>query len=169
MGRILKHRATSPVSVRGNDNMNEERTLTPAQRKAWRALYEAHGRATRRIEHALAIAGVGSLSDYAVLFTLYESPDRRVRLSELADAAMLSRSGLTRLVTRLETLGYLTRASCASDRRGTFAVLTDAGVAEMRRIWAVYSPAIAGIFGTQVSDAELDAMTVLLRRTLPAE
>jgi DNA-binding MarR family transcriptional regulator len=56
---------------------------------------------------------------------------------------MLSRSGLTRLVDRLESSGYLKREPFADDRRGTLAVLTDAGVEELRRIWAIYSAGIA--------------------------
>ncbi|MBC8140165.1 MAG: MarR family transcriptional regulator, partial [Armatimonadetes bacterium] len=122
--------------------MNEETVPTPlssAGRKAWRALYEAHALVTRRIERDLTAIGGGSLSDYGVLFTLSNAPGGRVRLSELADAAMMSRSGATRLVNRLEEGGFLERIACDTDKRGMFAVLTEAGRGEMRRIWAVYS------------------------------
>lgn len=147
---------------------SEERVLTPAERKAWRALYEAHGLVTRRIENDLHAAGVGSLSDYGVLYALYEAPNRRVRLAELADNAMLSRSGLTRLVDRLESNGYLKREPYPDDRRGTLAVLTDAGIDEMRRIWAIYSAGIARYFAAQVSDTEVATITVALRRVTAA-
>lgn len=146
----------------------EQRALTPAERKAWRALYEAHGLVTRRVENDLHAAGVGSLSDYAVLYALYEAPDRRVRLAELADIAMLSRSGMTRLVDRLESSGYLKREPYPDDKRGTLAALTDAGVEELRRIWAIYSAGIARYFAPQISDAEATTLTTTFRRVIAA-
>lgn len=147
---------------------SEERALSPAARKAWRSLYETHGLVTRRIENDLHAAGIGSLSDYAVLYALYEAPGRKVRLSELADNAMLSRSGLTRLVDRLESDGFLKREPYPGDRRGTLAVLTDTGIDEMRRIWAIYSAGIARYFATRVSDSEAETITVAFRRVVGA-
>lgn len=138
--------------------------LSPSGRKAWRALYEARATVTRRIERDLADGGGGSLSDYGVLFTLSNAPEARIRLSELADAAMMSRSGTTRLVNRLEASGFLERIACETDKRGTFAVLTDAGRGEMRRIWAVYSDGIARYFAAHLSPQELETLTPLLRR-----
>ncbi|MBC8135578.1 MAG: MarR family transcriptional regulator [Fibrella sp.] len=148
--------------------MSEERALTSVERKAWRAMYEMHGLVTRRIESDLHTAGVGSLSDYAVLYALYEAPERRVRLAELAENAMLSRSGLTRLVDRLESTGYLKREPYPDDRRGTLAVLTDAGIDEMRRIWAIYSAGIAHYFATQISETEAETITAAFRRVIGA-
>ena len=146
--------------------MKDGLSLSADERKAWRSLYEAHGIITRRIEQDLQAAGVGSLSDYAVLYALYDAPNNRVRLSDLADAAMLSRSGMTRLVSRLETSGYLRREPCENDRRGTFAVLDCAGVAEMRRIWAVYSRGIAEHFAAHLGDGETEAITKTFRRVV---
>lgn len=148
--------------------MSEERTLTPAERKAWRALYEVHGLVTRRIENDLHAAGAGSLSDYAVLYALYEAPEKRLRLAELADAGMLSRSGLTRLVDRLESNGYLRREPYPGDKRGTLAVLTNAGIDEMRRIWAIYSAGIARYFAASVTETEAVTVTVAFRRVIGA-
>ncbi|MBC8141102.1 MAG: MarR family transcriptional regulator, partial [Armatimonadetes bacterium] len=106
----------------------------------------------------------GSLSDYGVLFTLSNAPGGRVRLSELADAAMMSRSGATRLVNRLEAGGFLERIACDTDKRGMFAVLTEAGRGEMRRIWAVYSSGISRYFAAHLSPQEIETLTPLLRR-----
>lgn len=138
--------------------MAEETTLSREERLAWRALYEAQARILQRIDEDLHQAGVGSLSDYSVLFTLYEAPLRRVRLAELANAAFLSRSGLTRLVDRLETRGFLRREPCLEDRRGAFAVLTDEGIAELRRIWKVYAAGIARTFAAHLSANEIKAV-----------
>ncbi len=138
--------------------------LTKPQRMAWRAIYEGHALALRRIDRDLEEAGVGSLSDYSVLYSLYRSPGRRQRLSEVADAALLSRSGLTRLLDRLEKKGYLRREACPEDRRGLFAVLTDGGVEEMRRIWAVYSRGIATYFVPHASPDEIATVGAVFSR-----
>lgn len=142
----------------------EKLVLAREPRKAWRALFEAHARILAQIDRDLEAAQVGSLSDYDVLFTLYESPHRRLRLAELALAAVLSRSGLTRLIDRLETKGYLRREPDPSDRRGTFAVLTETGIEELRRIWAVYSQGIARYFADPLSEAEVEMVYTLFTR-----
>jgi DNA-binding MarR family transcriptional regulator len=132
--------------------------LTKAQRAAWGASFEAHARALQRIDDDLAAAGVGSLHDYDVLYMLYRAPDRRLRLSELSDAVVISRSGLTRLLDRLERRGLLHRKPCAEDRRGAYAVLTDDGLEEMRRIWAIYGRGIAEYFAAHLSAEETETI-----------
>src|SRR5215467_2431171 len=79
---------------------------------AWRAFLKAHATVVDRIDHDLAAKQRLSLSSYDVLIELYEAPDRRLRMHELAQRVVLSRSGLTRLVDRLEREGYLTRDAC---------------------------------------------------------
>jgi len=79
-------------------------------------------------EHAV------SLADFDVLIQLAGAPDHRLRMSELADRALLSRSGMTRRVDRLEGAGMVTRQGCASDRRGAFAMLTSSGMRQLRRV-----------------------------------
>ncbi len=76
-----------------------------------------------------------SLSEYSALRHLSESPHRRMRMSELAAACDMSLSGMTRLVGRLESLGYLKRIRCEADGRGANAVLTEAGLTRLREAW----------------------------------
>jgi DNA-binding MarR family transcriptional regulator len=142
--------------------------LTKPQRAAWRALFEAHALVLGRIDKDLEAEGVGSLSEYDVLFTLYESPGRRQRLAEVASAALISRSGLTRLLDRLERKGCIRREGAPEDRRGTYAVLTEAGVEELRRIWAVYSRGIARYFLAHLSDAEAAEVGAIFGRVRTA-
>jgi DNA-binding MarR family transcriptional regulator len=104
------------------------------------------------------------LSWYDVLFALYEAPDRRLRMSGLASAIVLSRSGLTRLVDRLEAEGLLARERLASDRRGAFAVLTEKGVEAMRRAWPVYARGIQEHFARFLNDEEARIVTKIFRR-----
>ena len=89
-------------------------------------------------------------------------------MHELARAVVLSRSGLTRLVDRLENAGLLCREPDPSDRRGAFAVLTDEGRDMLRRMWPVYAAGIAEHFGGHISDEEAHVLTEALSRVLAA-
>ena len=94
---------------------------------AWRGLLRAHAELTRTLDAELVRAHDLPLSSYEVLLFLNDSDEGRMRMSELADRVLLSRSGLTRLVDRLERQGLLKRERCASDARGLFAEITDDG------------------------------------------
>lgn len=94
----------------------------------WRELESAHARVREALERALEREHQLALSEYEVLRSLAEvdTPKGR-RIQELAEEVHLSQSALSRLVSRLEEAGYVTRATCAYDRRGIFACVTDAG------------------------------------------
>ncbi len=100
--------------------------LTAEQQQAWRAYLLASARLTERLDAELREFGV-DLGEYEILVALSEAPDRRVRMSELADAVHQSRSRLTHTVSRMEAAGLVDRASCPTDRRGVWAHLTDEG------------------------------------------
>jgi DNA-binding MarR family transcriptional regulator len=138
--------------------------LAPLRLVAWRSFLTAHAALINQIERELLEAGVVPLSWYDVLFALYEAPDRRLRMSELASAIVLSRSGLTRLVDRLEAEGLLARERSASDRRGAFAVLTEKGVEAMQQAWPVYARGIQDHFARFLNDEEARVVTKIFRR-----
>jgi DNA-binding MarR family transcriptional regulator len=96
---------------------------------AWRGLLRVHAALVKALDAELAAEHDLPLSSYEVLITLQAAPGRRRRMAELADRVLLSRSGMTRLVDRLEREGLLERSTCSSDGRGCFAVLTDSGEA----------------------------------------
>ena len=106
--------------------------LTEEQLGAWRSFLRAHARVTRLLEAELLAEHDLPLASYEVLLHLAEASGRRLRMTQLADSVLLSRSGLTRLVDRLEREGLVERAACPGDARGTLAVLTDAGLARLR-------------------------------------
>ncbi len=135
---------------------------------AWRAMITAHATVVEKIERALHEAGLPPLGWYDVLLELSAAPVCRLRMHELARAVVLSRSGLTRLVDRLEKAGLLRREPDLSDRRGAFAVLTDEGKDMLRRMWPVYAAGIAEHFGRHISDEEAHALTEALSRVLAA-
>ena len=135
---------------------------------AWRAFLNTHAALIARLEQELAAAGVIPLTWYDVLIELFEAPDRRLRLHELADAVVLSRSGLSRLVDRLEAAGLLRREPDPSDRRGAFAVLTDEGHAALRQAWPVYARGIAEHFAHHISADEAQTLSAALERVRAA-
>jgi DNA-binding MarR family transcriptional regulator len=94
---------------------------------AWRGFLRVHSKLTRELDAELAATHGLPLSSYEVLLFLNEAPDGRLRMAQLADSVLLSPSGLTRLVDRLEKAGLVRRESCPSDRRGFEAVITDKG------------------------------------------
>ncbi|HYM82706.1 MAG TPA: MarR family winged helix-turn-helix transcriptional regulator [Candidatus Dormibacteraeota bacterium] len=100
--------------------------------RAWRAFLEAHARLSRRLDDELRSEHGLSLAEYDALLQLAEAPGRRLRMNQLADRVILSRSGVTRLIDRLVADGYVGRAHCPSDARGAEAVLTDAGFERLR-------------------------------------
>jgi len=106
--------------------MKQER-LTPDELAAWRGFLQAHSALTHQLDAELRTEHDLPLTSYEVLLFLNDSPDGRLRMAELADRVLLSRSGLTRLVDRLEKRGLVGRAACPDDARGFFAVITDAG------------------------------------------
>lgn len=130
-----------------------------ARLAAWRALLNAHAAAVGAIERDLAATGQMPLLWYDVLVALSEAPAERLRMHELAERVILSRSGLTRLVDRLEEAGLLCRAACPSDRRGAFAVLTEAGREALRRTWPAYARGIEAHFARYLSPSDAAAVT----------
>ncbi|HLO50907.1 MAG TPA: MarR family transcriptional regulator [Kamptonema sp.] len=134
----------------------------------WRLFLTVQIQVIERIQEQLSAADLPPLEWYDVLWALQETPDRRLRLSELADRVLLSRSNLTRLLDRLEKNELLYREPCPTDRRGTFAVLTEAGAAMQKQMWAIYSEGIAEYFGDRLSDEEVKVMQQGFKKILGA-
>ena len=101
--------------------------LNDEELAAWRGMLRAHAALTKELDAELAREHNLPLSSYEVLLYLADAPDGRMRMAELAESVLLSRSGLTRLVDRLEREGLLKRERCESDARGYFAQITPKG------------------------------------------
>ncbi len=134
----------------------------------WRAFLKAHATVVDRIDHDLAAEQRLSLSSYDVLIELYEAPDRRLRMHELAQRVVLSRSGLTRLVDRLEAEGLLIRDRCGTDRRGAYAVITEQGIAALRKAWPVYARGISQYFARWLTQEDAQIFVAALEHILQA-
>src|SRR5215831_16583344 len=133
--------------------MNEEH-LSKQHLAAWRAFLKAHATIIDLIERDLVTAKRPPLSTYDVLIELYEAPAHRLRMHELAERVVLSRSGLTRLVDRLEAEGFLTRDRSGTDRRGAYAVITERGIEALHEIWPIYAKGIAEYFAQWLTPEE---------------
>ena len=136
--------------------------LKPEELRAWRAFLDAQASILRRLEAELVSEERLTLAEYDVLFQLGVAADRRLRMTELSERVRLSRSGLTRLVDRLVEAGLVTRGHCDSDRRGTFAILTPAGIDRVRQVSPVHLRGVSKHFAQRLSPAQLIAIAEAL-------
>lgn len=143
-----------------------EHQLGELQLSTWRAFITAHATLVDVIDRELTEAECIPLHWYDVLIELFEAPEHRLRLHELARKVVLSRSGLTRLVDRLETAGFLQRQADTTDRRGSFAVITEEGIAALRKAWPVYAQGISRYFAQHLNDDEARLVAELFNRML---
>lgn len=107
--------------------------LDEDEMRAWRAFVTAGALVDRRIDQQLKESVGISHLQYAILVQLSERRDQELRMTELAEALLSSKSGLTYQVSQLEKAGLVRRRSCSSDVRAVYAVLTDAGRRVLRR------------------------------------
>ena len=143
-----------------------EQPLPNPHLAAWRAFLKAHAALVDQIDHDLVTAERLPLSSYDVLIELCEASGQRLRMHELAERVLLSRSGLTRLVDRLESEGYLTRDPCKTDRRGAYAVLTDRGYEALQIAWPIYARGIARYFADWLTPDETVMLEAAFNRML---
>jgi DNA-binding MarR family transcriptional regulator len=135
---------------------------------AWMALLDAHSRLTSRLEAELERGHGLSLAQYEVLYRLHDAPGRRLRLNELTSHARMTKSGVSRLVDRMQSNGLLRTERCPSDRRGAFAVLTPEGEAVFARAMALHLRGVQDNFGRHLDDEEAAALQVALERVSDA-
>jgi DNA-binding MarR family transcriptional regulator len=124
----------------------------------------AHARLTTQVEEALAEAGLPQLAWYDVLWALYRAPGKTLRMGELADEVTISRSGLTRLVDRIEAERLLERRASATDRRAVEVAITPAGSKLLRKMWPVYESVLRSEFEAKLSRAEAQALAKALAK-----
>ena len=135
---------------------------------AWPLLLTGHAVLTGIIERRLAEAGLPPLAWYDVLWALERAPRHRLRMHELADGVVLTRSNLTRLVDRLESAGLLRREPDQDDKRGAYAAIEPAGLALRKKMWLVYSAAIHDLFDAHLDGDEQRALAGALRKVILA-
>ncbi|MFD3453004.1 MarR family winged helix-turn-helix transcriptional regulator [Streptomyces sp. NPDC058691] len=107
--------------------------LTGDEQRAWRTHLEVSKLLTHQLERDLQPFGL-TYNDYEILVNLSESPEHRMRMSDLARATLQSKSRLSHQISRMENAGLVRREDCESDRRGLYAVLTEDGWDTMRKV-----------------------------------
>jgi DNA-binding MarR family transcriptional regulator len=133
---------------------------------AWRGLLVAHSRLVPAVEADLRAAGQVSLSWYDVLLELHAAPGRRLRMSELGQRAVLSRTRVSRVVDELATAGLAERQPDPTDGRSSFAVLTAAGRNALRRAWPVYREAIRRHLSARLTVQQCRELATLLEQAV---
>jgi len=140
--------------------------LSPRELAAWKGMLEAHRVVVGELDHELEREYGLPLSAYEVLMYLADAEGGRLRMGELAERLLLSRSGITRLADRLVRQGWIERERCRDDGRGYFAQLTPAG---RRKLEAARPAHLAGVrrhFLERLEPAEIDALGEVWRRLL---
>jgi DNA-binding MarR family transcriptional regulator len=150
------------------EGVNAQATATKPTRtahgEAWGALTRTHAAISGRLQEALASADFPPLPWYEVLATLAEAPQERLKMGDLAEALVITRGGLTKLVDRLVKAGLLERTFCETDRRVSYATLTPAGNSLLAEMRPVVVAELKVAFAAQLSAAEAEALRETLER-----
>jgi DNA-binding MarR family transcriptional regulator len=146
----------------------EPRWLTAEEQRVWRDYLDVMRRLMDRLNRQLVDEAGMSLPEYEVLVQLSESPHRRLRMSELADLVVNSRSRLTHTVNRLEERGFVVREECQDDRRGILCVLCDAGFAALEGAAPGHVEAVRSIVFDPLDAEDIAGLGIAMRRVRSA-
>jgi DNA-binding MarR family transcriptional regulator len=145
----------------------EQEALTEGELRAWRGLLRAHACLAKRLDAELEHKHGLPMTSYEVLQHLSDAGAGRMRMCDLAERAQLSRSGLTRLVDRLERDGLLERCSCDHDARGAYACLTELGRERLAQARITHLAVVREHFFSRFSELELGALADMWERIAP--
>jgi DNA-binding MarR family transcriptional regulator len=132
---------------------------------AWHSLLRAHATLVRRLDTDLERETGLALADFDVLAQLAEAHGE-LRMTELADRALISRSGMSRRVARLVDEGLVRRERAGTDARGVVVTLTEAGIARLRETAPVHARGISELFVAQLDDQELAVLERALNKVV---
>ncbi len=150
-----------------SNNILEPDPFTEAEFAAWRGLIRLRESVMREIDQRLSEAGEIPLDDYGVLITLVGQPDQRLRMSVLGARRLLTPSGITRAVMRLEERGLVRREPDPEDRRAAFAALTKKGLAALRQAQRVHHATVRELYLGRLDEREQRQLARLFEKALP--
>jgi DNA-binding MarR family transcriptional regulator len=150
------------------EELPEPEAFTPEEFDAWRGLIRLREAVMREIDRRLHRDGLISLADYGVLITLVTAPGLRLRMSDLGARRMLTPSGITRVVGRLEEQGFVRREPDPADGRAAFAALTRSGLEALRLAQVVHHATVRELYLDRLTTRELDRLARLLEKALPS-
>ena len=131
---------------------------------AWGALTRTHAAIVGRLQEALATSDFPPLPWYEVLATVADAPEQRMKMGDLAEAMVITRGGLTKLVDRLIKAGLMERTFCKTDRRVSYATLLPAGHDLLEEMRPVVVAELEEAFAANLSDGEADQLRGMLER-----
>ena len=140
--------------------------LTPRELGAWRGLLQVHAQTTQVLDAQMRERHGITVSAYEVLMFLGDADGHRLRMAEIAERVLLSRSGLTRLVDRLVDLGLVTRSASKTDGRGLYAQLTPAGASELEAARRTHRAGVRQVFLDQIDPDDQAALAEIWGRYL---
>jgi DNA-binding MarR family transcriptional regulator len=138
--------------------VTQNRPLSERELGAWRGLLRTHAMLVKRLDAELDAEHGLPLTSYEVLLHLADAPERKMRMCDVADSVLLSRSGLTRLIDRLERDGFVERVSCPDDARGAYAKLTHDGYAKLEAARSTHLEGVREHFLRHFGDEELEVL-----------
>ncbi len=159
------HTDTGAAAVRGEGGD----PLTVTELGAWRGMLRVHALVTRRLDEELRERHGMSLGAYEALMLVGTAPGRRMRISRLSAETLLSVSGMSRMIDRLERDGLVVREACADDRRGAEVVLTTLGRNRLRAARATHLGGVRAEFLARFSDDELEGLGAMWDRFAPED
>ena len=149
------------------EELPEPKAFNPEEFDAWRGLIRLREAVMREIDRRLRHDGLISLADYGILITLVTAPGLRLRMSDLGTQRMLTPSGITRVVIRLEGQGLVRRDPDPADGRAAFATLTRPGLQALRRAQVVHHATVREFYLDRLTKQELDRLARLFEKALP--
>ena len=130
----------------------------PGWLKVWERLMVTHAEVIRRLEADLLAQHKISLTWFDVMSVLERAPEHRIRMHKLADAVLITRSGLTRVADQLEEQGFVVRVRSTEDRRTVWLTLTEAGHQKLREVWPDHRESIYLYFGQYLDAQDAEAI-----------
>lgn len=159
---------TSPDDTkRWLDELPEPDAFTADEFNAWRGLLRLHESVIREVDRRLGEAGDLSIADYGVLITLVSAPGLKLRMSDLGARRLLTPSGITRVVVRLEERGLLRREPDPTDGRAAFAALTRQGLEALRRAQVSHHATVRELYLSRLSAREVERLARLYEKAMP--
>jgi len=144
--------------------LSHKQLLSNEERDAWVGLIQAYAGIVRSLDDELRLLHGLPLTSFEVLAQLVLTPGHRLRMAELADLLVYTRSGVTRIVERLERDGYVKRCDAEHDGRGIYAVLTGRGFEAFEEACATHVDGLRRLFFTKLEAGELERLTDLWER-----
>lgn len=155
---------TAPESAAVAPAPHESLASCTTHREAWRSLAQAHAAVSGRLEEALAAADLPPLPWFETLAAIAKADGERMKMGELAEALVITRGGLTKLVDRLVKAGLIERTFCDTDRRVAYATLRPAGVDLLAEMFPIVATELDSAFAANITPRQADQLRETLDR-----